>query len=136
MCHPQIQSLEEHCCYLCYHKLIIGWRHGKLEMHIEREIKNVITKMFRGCLSCVFKQPFSVFKQHFMHSYILFHPHVFSQIFSNNNFQFLNTCTKRTLSVILGFNLRMKVQLNGFSLSLLFFSPNPPPLIQVLLGFI
>ena len=49
----------------------------------------------RGCLVCVFKQPFSVFKQHFTHFNALFHPHVFSQIFSNNNFQFLNTCTKR-----------------------------------------
>ena len=32
-----------------------------------------------------------------MYFYILFHPHVFPQIFSNNNFQFLNICTKWTL---------------------------------------
>ena len=43
------------------------------------------------------KQLFSVFKQHFMHFHIFFHPHVFLQKFSNNNFQFLNTNTKRTL---------------------------------------
>ena len=48
-----------------------------------------------GCLVCVFKQLFSVFKQHFTHFNSLFHSHVFSQMFSNNNFQFLNTYTKR-----------------------------------------
>ena len=32
----------------------------------------------RGCLVCDFKQPFSVFKQHFTHFNALFHPHVFS----------------------------------------------------------
>ena len=46
---------------------------------------------------CVFKQLFLVFKQHFTYFNALFHPHVFSQMFSNNNFQFLNTCIKRTL---------------------------------------
>ena len=45
----------------------------------------------------VFKQQFSVFKQHFTYFNTLFHPHVFPQKFSNNNFQFLNTCTKRAL---------------------------------------
>ena len=49
----------------------------------------------RGCLVSVFKQQFSVFKQHFTYFNTLFHPHVFPQKFSNNNFQFLNTCTKR-----------------------------------------
>ena len=49
----------------------------------------------RGCLVCVFKQSFLIFKQHFTHFNTLFHPHVFSQIFLNNNFQFLNTHTKR-----------------------------------------
>ena len=55
-----------------------------------------------GCLVCVFKQPFSIFKQHFTHFNILFYPHVFLQMFSNNNFQFLNKCIKRTqdLSVV------------------------------------
>ena len=48
-----------------------------------------------GCLVCVFKQLFSVFKQYFTYFHTLFHPHVFSQMFSNNNFQFLNTYTKR-----------------------------------------
>ena len=48
---------------------------------------------------CVFKQPFSVFKQHFTHFNTLFHPHVLPQIFLNNNFQFLNTHTKRALSL-------------------------------------
>ena len=56
-------------------------------------------RLFRGCLICVFKQPFLVFKQHFTHFHTLFHPHVFPQMFSNNNFQFLNTCTKRTLKI-------------------------------------
>ena len=49
----------------------------------------------RGCLVYVFKQSFLVFKQHFTHFYALFYPRVFPQKFSNNNFQFLNTCTKR-----------------------------------------
>ena len=43
---------------------------------------------------CIFKQPFFIFKQYFTYFYIFFHPHVFSQIFSNNNFQYLNTCIK------------------------------------------
>ena len=54
-------------------------------------------KTVREYLVCVFKQSFSDFKQYFTYFYILFYPHVFSQIFSNNNFQFLNTCTKQTL---------------------------------------
>ena len=57
----------------------------------------------RGCLVCVFKQQFSIFKQYFIHFYILFYPHVFSQIFSNNNFQFLNTYTKRTKCLLADF---------------------------------
>ena len=56
------------------------------------------SRMLRGCLVCVFKQHFSVFKQHFTHFNALLYPHVFPQIFSNNNFQFLNTCTKQTLN--------------------------------------
>ena len=44
----------------------------------------------------VSKQQFLVFKQHFMYFHILFYSHVFLQKFLNNNFQFLNTCTKRT----------------------------------------
>ena len=54
----------------------------------------------RGNLVCVFKQLFLVFKQHFTYFYILFHSHIFPQMFSNNNFQFLNTCTKRALSLL------------------------------------
>ena len=57
--------------------------------------------IFGGCLVCNLKQPFSVFKQHFTHFNALFHPHVFPQIFLNNNFQFLNTWTKRALDVLL-----------------------------------
>ena len=53
----------------------------------------------RGCLVCIFKQLFLVFKQHFTHFNTFFHPHIFPQIFLNNNFQFLNTHTKRALSV-------------------------------------
>ena len=41
---------------------------------------------FKGCLVCVFKQPFSIFKQHFTHFHTFFHRHVFLQIFLNNNF--------------------------------------------------
>ena len=48
-------------------------------------------------LVCVFEQQFSVFKQYYMYFHTLFHPHAFSQMFSNNNFQFLNTYTKRAL---------------------------------------
>ena len=36
-----------------------------------------------------------------MHFHTFFHPHVFPQIFSNNNFQFLNTCTKRAPRVLI-----------------------------------
>ena len=54
-------------------------------------------RLLRGCLVCDFKQLFSVFKQHFTHFNALFHSHVFPQMFSNNNFQFLNTYTKRPL---------------------------------------
>ena len=57
--------------------------------------KKQTNKQHRGCLVCVLKQQFSVFKQHFTYFNIFFYPHVFSQIFLNNNFQFLNTYTKR-----------------------------------------
>ena len=40
--------------------------------------KQVPYRHFRGCLVCVFKQQFLVFKQHFTHFNTLFHPHVFS----------------------------------------------------------
>ena len=50
-----------------------------------------------GCLVCVFKQPFSVFKQLCTYFHTFFYSHVFSQIFSNNNFRFLNTYTKPAL---------------------------------------
>ena len=52
----------------------------------------------RVCLVSVSKQQVSVFKQHFTYFNTLFHPHVFPQKFLNNNFQFLNTCTKRVLN--------------------------------------
>ena len=71
----------------------------KINRNSRWHLKKLILKT-RGCLVCVFKQPFSVFKQHFTHFNALFHPHVFPQIFSNNNFQFLNTCTKRALEPI------------------------------------
>ena len=53
---------------------------------------------------CVFKQKFLVFKEHYTYFHILFHPHVFSQVFSNNNFQFLNICTKRALNMLNSFS--------------------------------
>ena len=64
-----------------------------------------------GCLVYVFKQQFSVFKQHFTYFKALFHPHVFPQMFLNNNFQFLNTHTKRALedSVLYIENLAHKI---------------------------
>ena len=55
-------------------------------------------RFLRGCLVSVFKQQFLVFKQHFTYFHTLFHPYVFLQKFLNNNFQFLNTCTKWTLN--------------------------------------
>ena len=58
-----------------------------------------IYQRLRGCLVSVFKQQFSVFKQHFTYFHTLFHPHIFPQKFLNNNFQFLNTCTKRALNL-------------------------------------
>ena len=54
----------------------------------------------RGCLVYVFKQQFSVFKQYFTYFNVFFHLHVFSQMFLNNNFQFLNTHTKRVLKCV------------------------------------
>ena len=53
----------------------------------------------KGYLVSVFKQPFLIFKQHFTYFNALFHLHVFLQIFLNNNFQFLNIYTKRTLII-------------------------------------
>ena len=55
------------------------------------------TKRFRGCLINDFKQQFSVFKQHYTYFGTLFHSYVFLHMFSNNNFQFLSTCTKHPL---------------------------------------
>ena len=52
---------------------------------------------FKECLVCNFKRQFSVFKKYFTYFNVFFHPYVFSQMFLNNNFQFLNTCTKRVL---------------------------------------
>ena len=57
--------------------------------------KSLKSSQLRRCLICVFKQLFSVFKKHFTYFYALFYPHIILQIFSNNNFQFLNKCTKR-----------------------------------------
>ena len=62
-------------------------------------IENIQTTLFRGCLASVFKQQFLVFKQYFTYFHTLFHLHVFSQKFLNNNFQFLNTCTKQALKL-------------------------------------
>ena len=63
----------------------------------------VKTKTFlktqRECLICIFKQQFLFFKQHFTYFHTLFHLHVFSQMFANNNFQFLNTWTKQVQNI-------------------------------------
>ena len=61
---------------------------------------HTLEALLRGYLVYIFKRQFSVFKQYFTYFKALFHPHVFSQIFLNNNFQFLNTHTKRALRVI------------------------------------
>ena len=61
---------------------------------------SIFLQSLRGCLVSVFKQQFSVFKQHFTYFNTLFHSHVFPQKFLNNNFQFLNTCTKQALSYL------------------------------------
>ena len=53
---------------------------------IKSKVNTVKERDLGGCLVYVFKQQFSVFKQHFTHFHTLFHPYVFSQIFSNNNF--------------------------------------------------
>ena len=53
----------------------------------------------RECLVFVFKQKFSVFKQYYTYFHIFFHPHIFLQIFLNNNFQFLNTHIKPALNI-------------------------------------
>ena len=66
-----------------------------------------LSETFRGCLVSDFKPPFSVFKQHFTHFNALFHPHIFPQIFLNNNFQFLNTHTKRAHNIVKEYNLSL-----------------------------
>ena len=78
-----------------------------------------------GCLVNIFKQLFSVFKQHFTHFNALFHSHVFSQMFLNNNFQFLNTGIKRILYFLFSY---FSSQLNRgvfhpSNFSSLYFSP-------------
>ena len=57
------------------------------------------SQSLRGYLVSVFKQLFLIFKQHFTYFNTLFHLHVFLQIFLNNNFQFFNIYTKRTLII-------------------------------------
>ena len=61
---------------------------------------SVGSNRYRGCLVNDFKQLFSVFKQHFTHFNALFHPHIFSQVFLNNNFQFLNIYIKQTHNLL------------------------------------
>ena len=46
------------------------------------------SQSFWGCLVRISKQQFLVFKQYFTYFYTLFHPHIFSQKFLNNNFNF------------------------------------------------
>ena len=45
-----------------------------------------------------------------MYFHTLFHPHVIPQEFLNNNFQFLNTCTKQALKL---FDIYQKVSSNN-----------------------
>ena len=67
------------------------------ESVIEEKKKGSKQRRRLRCLVYAFKQPFSVFKQHFTYFNTLFYPRVFPQMFLNNNFQFLNTHTKRVL---------------------------------------
>ena len=67
---------------------VIGWM-----IEVKKKKKNISRLVY------VFKQQFSVFKQHFTYFKALFHPYVFPQMFLNNNFQFLNTHTKRALKL-------------------------------------
>ena len=76
-------------------KLLI-WKNYFLPKYV---CKSSLCRSLRGCLVNDFKQSFLIFKQHFTHFNALFYPHVFSQMFLNNNFQFLNICTKRTLNL-------------------------------------
>ena len=79
----------------------VGWRSGGTlgeNMDIQKKKRKKRVKYVTECLVIIFNQQFSVFKQHFTYFYIFFHPHIFLQKFLNNNFQFLNTCTKRTLN--------------------------------------
>ena len=70
-------------------------------LSIVKEVtRDEVFKKLRGCLVCDFKQSFSVFKQYFTHFNTLFHPHVFLQMFLNNNFQFLNTYIKRAICFV------------------------------------
>ena len=68
--------------------------------YISLRLEDRKCKMHRARLVCVFKQLFLVFKQYFMYFNVLFHLHIFPQIFLNNNFQFLNICTKRIHSFV------------------------------------
>ena len=54
----------------------------KINFYNQKKKKKVsITIKLWGCLVCVFKKLFSVFKQYFMHFNILFHPHISTNIF-------------------------------------------------------
>ena len=64
----------------------IGSREMVFEVPIGTKLQFLKIRSLRGCLVCIFKQQFSVFKQHFTHFNTLFHPHVFLQMFLNNNF--------------------------------------------------
>ena len=46
-----------------------------------------------------FKHMFSVFKQHYMHFYSLFHTHVFPHMFSNNKIHVFK-CMYQTLHIV------------------------------------
>ena len=76
----------------------VNWDYNRVAhelAHLARRSEDM--QVWRGILPRVVLegQQISVFKQYFTHFYTLFHPYVFPQIFSNNNFQCLNTYTKR-----------------------------------------
>ena len=86
--------------------------------------KKIHIEYLRRCLVCVFKQSFLDFKKHFTHFNTFFHPHLFSQIFSNNNFPFLNAFTKRHYNFCSPFSTFHEYTSSSSSSILFFFLPD------------
>ena len=80
----------------------LSWFGGLLRLTIMPYVTNLgwaglaIMGVFGECLQTII---FS-FKQHLTYFYTFFYSHIFSQKILNNNFQFLNTCTKPAYSLV------------------------------------